>query len=205
MLQAGSSRIAPILIVILAGSLAGCYTLMKHPTVSEAPDEGDFSRCSDCHDASYNVCPYRPYYPQTWMLYYEIPWWYDQIIISGDDRSAPVERRGIIDKEPVKRAIDGGGIGTTISPGGGSSGGDVKTPIGPTGSSGKDGTVIKKESGGDASGAKRDIKDATPVKREGDASRTNESKDVKKEQSSDAKDESKGSGETKDSKEKKKE
>ena len=205
MRHVGTLRIAPILIVILAGSLAGCYTLMKHPTVSEAPREGDFSRCSDCHDASYNVGPYRPYYPDTWMLYYELPWWYDQILVSGDDESAPVERRGIINHEPVKRMIDGGGIGTSISPGGGSSGGDTKTPIGSSGSAGKEGPVIKKDTGGDAAGGKRDIKDGGAVKRDSDASRANDSKDVKKEQSSDAKDASKASDETKDSKEKKKE
>lgn len=205
MRHVGTLRIAPILVVILAGSLAGCYTLMKHPTVSEAPDEGDFSGCSDCHDASYNVGPYRPYYPHTWMLYYELPWWYDQILVSEGDPSAPVERRGIINREPVKRTIDGGAIGTRGSGAGGSSDGGGKTPVGPAGSAGKDGPVIKKDTGGDASGGKRDIKDGGAVKREGDASRANDSKDVKKEQSSDAKDDSKASDETKDSKEKKKE
>jgi hypothetical protein len=203
MRHTSTTHLAPILVIILAGSLAGCYTLLKHPTAAEAPDETDFSRCADCHDASYYAGPYEPYYPDAWWIYYEFPWWYDQILVSGRDTLAAPDRRGIIERDPVKRPIGGGGIGVSAPPGTISPGAGVKTPIGAGGSSTQDGTVIKKETSGDPKGGKRGIEEGNVIKRDNDAHRAGDAKDAKKGQSSDAKDGSKSSDETKDSKEKK--
>jgi hypothetical protein len=185
--------LAPILVVILAGSLAGCYTLLKHPTVAEAPAEADFNRCADCHDSSYNAGPYDPSYPDPWWMYYELPWWYGHVVFSGGDSLAAPERRGIIIRDPVKRPISGGGIGVGTLPGTVSPGAGGKTPIGAGGSSTDTSRVIKKKTS-DSAGDKRGIEERNATKREDDGKR-----------SGDAKDASKASDETKDSKERKKE
>lgn len=205
MRHAITSRLAPILVVILAASLAGCYTLLKHPTAAEAPDETDFSRCSDCHDSSYHAGPYEPpYHQEPWWIYYEFPWWYDEVLVSGRDSLSPPDRRGIIDRGGIiTRPIGGGGIGVSAPPGTVSPGAGVKTPIGAGGSSTGDGTILKKGTGDDSPGGKRGIGEGTVIKRDNDAGRASDSKDAKKDQSSDAKDGSKASDEAKDSKEKK--
>jgi len=197
--------LAPILVVILAGALTGCYTLLKHPTVAEAPAEADFNRCADCHDSSYNAGPYDPSYPDPWWMYYELPWWYGHVVFSGGDSLAAPERRGIIIRDPVKRPISGGGIGVGTLPGTVSPDAGGKTPIGAGGSSTDTSGVIKKKTGGDSAGDKRDIEKRNATKREDDAKRSGDAKDAKKDQSSDTKDASKASDETKDSKERKKE
>ena len=71
-----------LILVILV--LAGCYTMVKHPTGREVVYEGSYDHgtydqgCIDCHpDAAY----YHPYYGYArshywWNGYYGYPWWY---------------------------------------------------------------------------------------------------------------------------------
>jgi hypothetical protein len=188
------TRLASILVVVLAGCLAGCYTLLKHPTVAEAPAEADFGRCADCHDYPYHAGPYGSYYPDPWWIYYELPWWYEHAVVSGGDSLSAPGYRGIIERNPVKRPIDGGGIGVSTPTGTVPRGVLGRYPIAATDSSTGGGTLIKKKIGGDSDGDKRGIEERSATKRENDANRSGDTKDA-----------SKTSDETKDSKERKKE
>jgi len=76
---------------VLLVSLAGCYTVLRHPTGNDLTSGGDYTHmdvgyspqgyrtCADCHsDADY----YHPYYRYgsshyRWNDYYGSPWWYD--------------------------------------------------------------------------------------------------------------------------------
>jgi hypothetical protein len=191
---------APILVIILAASLAGCYTLLKHPTIAEAPEEeAGFRRCMDCHDGYAYGDRYDQWYPP--------PWWLDpaSVVIDRDSASA-LPYRGIINHEPVKRPIGGSGIGTTNPASG--SGALVPSAKGPAGqgqSQTGDGAVIKKHTVDDSQKDKRAIEERSTTKRGGDENRSNDAKDAKKDQSSDANDATKASDATKDTKEKKKE
>jgi hypothetical protein len=105
-----------VLIVCIAASLAGCYTLLKHPTTDDGYEHGDFSRCAQCHDGYYHISPLEPYYEDAWWDYYILPWWYDEIIVVSDDEEAPI-RRAIHGMRDIQR--DGwtsGGIGVDRSP-----------------------------------------------------------------------------------------
>ncbi len=70
--------------VLLLISLAGCYTVLRHPTGSEIVESSGYASygyrtCADCHaDAAY----YHPYYNYgsshyRWNGYSGSPWWYD--------------------------------------------------------------------------------------------------------------------------------
>jgi hypothetical protein len=175
------SILAPILVVILAGSLAGCYTLLKHPNVAEAPDESDFGSCTDCHDSYFLSTRFEPPYTDAWWMYYELPWWYQHpISLDWGDSTAAPEYRNIIEGEAVKRPI-GSGVGTSLPSTGGST-----------------------DSGASQDG-KRGVDGGGAVKRGSDDKRSDDTKEVKKDRSSETGDSTKTSGETKDSKDKKKE
>ena len=86
---------------ILSVSLLGCYTMLRHPTVSQPPpihpdsaatyshDSGYNLSCTDCHNNQYdhrrNVHYWNDWdwYPNYytgymgWRRYYWRPWWYD--------------------------------------------------------------------------------------------------------------------------------
>ncbi|MDD4856541.1 MAG: hypothetical protein PHD74_00390 [Candidatus Krumholzibacteria bacterium] len=199
-----NSLLAPILVVVLAGSLAGCYTLLKHPNVAEAPDESDFGRCTDCHDSYFLSTRYEPPYADDWWMYYELPWWHQHPISVGrPDSSAAPEYRNILQGEAVKRSI-GGGVGTSLPSIGGSTGSDAAQPVGSTNSKTGESTVIKKQTG-DSQDNKRGIEDGNAVKRGSDEKRSDDTKEIKKENPPEKGDSTKASGETKDSKDKKKE
>jgi hypothetical protein len=198
------SILAPILVVILAGSLAGCYTLLKHPNVAEAPDESDFGSCTDCHDSYFLSTRFEPPYTDAWWMYYELPWWYQHpISLDWGDSTAAPEYRNIIEGEAVKRPI-GSGVGTSLPSTGGSTDSGAQQPVGSTGSKTGEGTVIKKQTG-DSQDGKRGVDGGGAVKRGSDDKRSDDTKEVKKDRSSETGDSTKTSGETKDSKDKKKE
>ena len=82
----------PLLIVCAAVSLAGCYTLLKHPTTDDGYAHDDFSRCADCHDGYHHFNQYEPLYPDLWWDYYALPWWYDEVMVYEDEGEMPVRR-----------------------------------------------------------------------------------------------------------------
>lgn len=80
-----------VAVAALLVSLAGCYTVLRHPTGSEVTADSGHSSygyrsCADCHaDAAY----YHPYYRYgsshyRWNGYYGSPWWYDDWWWYGD-------------------------------------------------------------------------------------------------------------------------
>jgi hypothetical protein len=85
--QQFDSRIR-ILLVMLAVSayatLAGCYTVIKHPPTAEVADGGEArTDCYSCHGPGGDALAYDPlyapgfdYYPDSWYGYYAYPWWW---------------------------------------------------------------------------------------------------------------------------------
>jgi len=203
---ANRTLIVPVFAAILVLSLAGCYTLIKHPNVAESPAEADFGRCTDCHDRYFHPGPYDPDYPDPWWMYYELPWWYNEVVVVPEmDSLGSSGHRSIIAREPIKRPIDGSGIGFTAPGGGGTAGAPVMRPLASPDSSIGTGTMIKKHTGSESRGDARSIDERSATKRGSDEKQSGDAKDTKKEQSSDSKDTSKASDNTKESKEKKKE
>ncbi len=97
----------PIFILLLAAALsgAGCYTLLRHPEVTDlTSDEGDRKACADCHtdaqfyhDATYGDASWYGAYPAPWAAYYEYPWWYNDYWYTGspsDGTPMPAETGG---------------------------------------------------------------------------------------------------------------
>ena len=100
-------RVPIVFLILLAAALAGagCYTLLRHPEVSElTSDEGERKACADCHedaefyhDSSYHDSTWYDYYPAPWAAYYEFPWWYDDYWYVGpppEDALVPTEVGG---------------------------------------------------------------------------------------------------------------
>ena len=89
-----------VLLVILAISGIGCYTILTHPRVEGEEGEaiehtGRYYRehCTDCH-GDYHSYPYGfyyGYYPDyywsnpRWGRYYATPWWWDRYWWDDDD------------------------------------------------------------------------------------------------------------------------
>lgn len=89
-----------VLLVILAISGIGCYTILTHPRVEGEEGEaiehtGRYYRehCTDCH-GDYHSYPYGfyyGYYPDyywsnpRWGRYYAYPWWWDRYWWDDDD------------------------------------------------------------------------------------------------------------------------
>jgi hypothetical protein len=88
-----------IFITVIIIFLAGCYTVLQHPDVVNTDENGnsyygqvDYSSdCMKCHanahtEVAYDYNRYNSYYyqnvnnpdpgPQSWIGYYQIPWWY---------------------------------------------------------------------------------------------------------------------------------
>lgn len=92
-MKLGSNNITSVVITVcILLMLSGCYTLLKHPPAADAPDEGDFGRCTDCHSGYYHPGPHELYYPDPWWDYYALPWWYDNIVVITDDGEVPAKR-----------------------------------------------------------------------------------------------------------------
>jgi hypothetical protein len=161
-------RIVVPIIILLSCSLAGCYTLLKHPRTGELAEESDFTRCSDCHASFLYPPPFVPPYGP-WDL---PPWWWGPIVVvRGEDGNRP-----IIIREPVKRD-DPPGINPPIG---------VKPPAGkqpiepptapPTGGDG--GTITKDVKSNGQSDGSRPIHEREPEKGN-DNSQQSGSKDKK--------------------------
>jgi hypothetical protein len=79
-------RLLGVLLVLFTASLsAGCYTVLKHPRVEMAVDEGG-QDCASCHadadlydfrDPFMDHYGYYDYGITRWYSYYGLPWWYD--------------------------------------------------------------------------------------------------------------------------------
>ncbi len=113
-------------------SLAGCYTLLKHPRFSDeersAYEENATAvtyadDCGSCHESpSYTAVhgysygsPHRSSYDR-WYYYYEYPWWVRYYSDPGDGSGEAGEqqqrpfgrrRRGSNDSEPSQSAVSG--------------------------------------------------------------------------------------------------
>ncbi|UCF06199.1 MAG: hypothetical protein JSV33_04000 [bacterium] len=81
-----------LVIVIVTVSVSGCYTILRHPDVTDEPDTQDFSRCSACHEYYHHPGPYDAVYGDPWLDYYMIPWWYDDVEMVTEEGEAPVRR-----------------------------------------------------------------------------------------------------------------
>lgn len=196
--RAQHTVIAPILFLMLACSLAGCYTLLKHPDVAEAPEETDFGRCTECHSSYSHTTPHHPGYAEPWWDYYELPWWYQSAIVISDSLAGETDYRSIMEREPVRS--DGSGVGINPPGAGG-------VPLVPTkehraeGESAGEDKTTKKRTGADLNGDKRSIEERSATRRGSE----DKAADTKSRQSADEKNSSKSSDETKDTNEKKKE
>lgn len=116
--------IAAVLII----SFAGCYTLLKHPRLSDeerstyeesAVAVNYADDCGSCHESpAYTTVhgygsPHRSSYDR-WRHYYEDPWWVryyadPQGGEAGDQQQRPYGRRhrGTNDSEPAQTAVSG--------------------------------------------------------------------------------------------------
>ncbi len=103
--------------VVLVVSLAGCYTVLRHPTGTDtvadpAYSSSGYRTCADCHaDATY----YHPYYSYgsshyRWNDYYGSPWWYDNDSWwHGDDYHGDVGEPGPEPESGVRHLWGAGG------------------------------------------------------------------------------------------------
>lgn len=158
-----------LLILLFSLSLAGCYTMLRHPDVTDeyAIEEIDedvviIDRCGACHAVDY---------PPPWVPPYRHRGGGD-----GEPGTVP-ERRGIAgDKTPVRGGSTGPGVEALPLPGGGAGGaGDTKTRETPTETPKETKEIIKKE---------QPDTGKTPVRRETDTQKSDDktkSDDKKKE------------------------
>lgn len=111
---------------------AGCYTIIKHPTMTatHSEDNSDSTEsythvdadrdCMRCHTdyGSYPYGYYYGYYPDyywtnpKWGSYYEYPWWWEDywykdkpaLVDTVDQIARPEQRRGML--PPYTRGVD---------------------------------------------------------------------------------------------------
>lgn len=146
----------PLLLVALAVCLTGCYTLLKHPDISDAYQyDGDeetiiLANCGDCHAPP---------------IYYRAPYRYRH----QDDDSRTFQSRPIDPSVPERRPD---GIGGTVAPGTilTDQPKDVKTRDEGTGSREKPAEPVKKAS----------PEPKTPVRREASEEKAKASEPEKK-------------------------
>jgi len=87
---------AVIIITVISMTLTGCYTLLKHPRITESDDYTEYSNCAQCHGQFIHPSPFdRYYYAGIWSDYYYFPWWYEHVWDSYYDIN-PAPRREII-------------------------------------------------------------------------------------------------------------
>jgi len=87
---------ACVLLTIVMVSASGCYTVLRHPTSSDATYGRSYGRtCADCHAGADYYHPYYRYGRSNyyWNDYYGYPWWYDDYWWwdhdDGNDGEAP--------------------------------------------------------------------------------------------------------------------
>lgn len=112
----------PALLVCMSMLIAGCYTMLKHPSTDDGYEHSDFSRCTDCHVSYHHFDPYEPAYSDVWWDYYALPWWYDDVIVIDDEGEVPIRRAihdmhlkfrddpSVANPVGVKRTPPGGGL-----------------------------------------------------------------------------------------------
>ncbi|MFH1219855.1 MAG: hypothetical protein V1694_05325 [Candidatus Eisenbacteria bacterium] len=112
--------------------LAGCYTVLVHPTVETTGEDTSPRMCSDCHsspDYYYWHFPYQyNWYSRnpSWGRYYHDPWWYDNYWYWKDDggHGTPRAPQGHLWQPRVTPS----GSQPNLTPGAsGSAGGDSKS------------------------------------------------------------------------------
>lgn len=148
-----------LLTLLCSLALAGCYTMLRHPDVTDeyAVEEIDedvviIDRCGACHAVAYP------------------PRWIPPHRRRGDGGPVPApERRGIAgDKTPVRGGSTGPGIDALPIPGGGAGGtGDTKTRETPAETPKETKEIIKKE---------QPDTGKTPVRRENDTKKADDDK-----------------------------
>jgi|GEM_PF-2648366 len=87
---------------LLSISISGCYTLLKHPGISDDIQTADFNNCSDCHEGHPYIGPYDPVYTGTWRDYYVVPWWHRGVFTTDVDQlyeESLVNEREIDDRQ----------------------------------------------------------------------------------------------------------
>ena len=85
-----------IVITVISVTLTGCYTLLKHPRVTDYSDDTEYANCAQCHGQFIHPSPFdRYYYAGIWSDYYYFPWWYEHVWDSYYDIN-PAPRREII-------------------------------------------------------------------------------------------------------------
>jgi len=193
--RAQQSVAAAILLVVLAGSLAGCYTLLKHPDAAEAPEYDDFSRCAECHESYSSVMPFRSAYVGPWWDYYELPWWYQRAIVAADSLGGEVNYRSIMEGEPARAT--GSGVG--VSPLGGAGVPEMHMERGAGAAVQEEDKAVKKRAGEGPPGDKRSIEERSSTKRGSE----DKAAEAKRRQSADETKDTSSSDETKNTNEKK--
>lgn len=159
-------RIVLCIVILASCCLAGCYTVLKHPTTGELAEESDFTRCSDCHDAAVYMPPdpFDPWYPP--------PWWWGPVVIVDGDRPIIQRQIGGSRDWPFNKTKDPIGI---VGPGGAN---PLPPPPVPA-DGGEGGTAVKKDAaGGDQSDGSRPVHTRDPEKGSGDSQQSG-SKDKK--------------------------
>lgn len=94
-------RLYPLLalLVVIALAGAGCYTVLRHPATYDLSQDQHYDgqrACADCHAdvelfdyvTAHGASWYR-YYPDSWAVYYQSPWWYDDYWYYAPDPSNP--------------------------------------------------------------------------------------------------------------------
>jgi hypothetical protein len=127
-----------ILLIPAALLLGGCYTVLKHPAVSDSDSEsgsepqivGRANSCASCHsDAEMEAIVYgahHRYYPDSdWDRFYVWPWWRDDYWAShggggggalppaGDRRE---QGQGLDNRRPGLRVVPPGGVTAPAPP-----------------------------------------------------------------------------------------
>jgi len=80
------------LLACMAVLLAGCYTMLRHPSTDDGYEYTDFRSCTQCHERYYHFDPHEPLYSDAWWDYYALPWWYDAVIVSDDEGGVPIRQ-----------------------------------------------------------------------------------------------------------------
>jgi hypothetical protein len=87
------SGLALLALLMFGLLVAGCYTVLVHPTVETTGDNQTPRTCADCHSSADYYYWHFPYqynwysrYP-SWNRYYHDPWWYDNYWYWKDDGS----------------------------------------------------------------------------------------------------------------------
>lgn len=105
--------IAPTLGLALGTLIAGCYTVLSHPSSEIAQEEEISGGCLRCHGTLDDYPDPYPYYADSyrpWINYYDAPWWYDtrwdrydRDVVQPTPETKPVRPRVTAAWRPVAR------------------------------------------------------------------------------------------------------